>query len=293
VQVVAEELSMPVSDVRVAALDTHYTPFDKGTNASSATSVMGQAVLKAARDARRQFVEAAAVVLKGPADQIRLENGMASYGEHKLSFREVMQRHFRESEGEIWGRGYFKIERDNNVPLGFPSPFWEIGFGAAEVEVDTETGEVKLLRYASLTDAGKMINPLQCHAQDEGAAVFGLGQALFEDLAYSDGQLLNGSLIDYRLPRFTDLPPAFKTLIMEGGGGPGPYGAKGMGEGGILPVAPAIGNAVFAATGARLLAVPLVPESVRAEMRKSNQQGVRRSGSRNSLLLTPYSSLNS
>ncbi len=118
---------------------------------------------------------------------------------------------------------------------------------------------MKVLRYVSLTDAGKMINPLQCHAQDEGAAVFGLGQALFEDLVYQDGQLVNGSLIDYRLPTFNDVPSTFRTVIMEGGGGPGPYGAKGMGEGGILPVAPAVGNAVFAAVGKRLHGVPLTP----------------------------------
>ena len=258
-QVVAEELSVPLEKVRVAALDTHYTPFDKGTNASSATSIMGQAVQKAARDARRQFLEAASAVLKAPADEIRLENGMAAQGNQKLSFREVMQRYFRDSEGEIWGRGYFKVGKDENVPLGYPSPFWEIGLGAAEVEVDTETGEVKVLRYVSLTDAGKMIHPLQCHAQDEGAAVFGLGQALFEDLVYQSGELINGSLIDYRLPRFDDVPPEFKTFIMEGGGGPGPYGAKGMGEGGILPVAPAVANAVFAAVGKRLQSAPLTP----------------------------------
>lgn len=258
-QVVAEELSVPLEKVRVAALDTHYTPFDKGTNASSATSIMGQAVQKAARDARRQFLEAASAVLKAPVGEVGLENGLAVYGQQKVSFREIMQRYFRDSEGEIWGRGYFKVGKDENVPLGYPSPFWEIGLGAAEVEVDTETGEVKVLRYVSLTDAGKMIHPLQCHAQDEGAAVFGLGQALFEDLVYQGGELINGSLIDYRLPRFDDVPPAFKTFIMEGGGGPGPYGAKGMGEGGILPVAPAVANAVFAAVGKRLQAVPLTP----------------------------------
>src|SRR5258706_4742081 len=269
-QVVAEELSVPIHQVRVAALDTHYTPFDKGTNASSATSIMGQAVLKAAGDARRQFLEAAAAVLKAPAGEVRLEQGMAIYAENRLSFREVMQRHFRDSEGEIWGRGYFKIDKDNNVPLGYPSPFWEIGFGAAEVEVDVETGAVQVLRYVSLTDAGKMINPLQCHAQDEGAAVFGLGQALFEDLAYQDGQLVNGSLVDYCLPRFTDLPPAFSTFIMEGGGGPGPYGAKGSGEGVSLPVAPATGTAAVAAVGTRLLAVPLTPDLVWKAMNKKD-----------------------
>src|SRR5262245_51663096 len=180
-QVVAEELSMPPERVRVAALDTHYTPFDKGTNASSATSIMGQAVQKAAQDARAQFLEAAAAVFHTRISEIRLDNGMVVCGEQKLSFAEVMQRHFRDTEGEIWGRGFFKVPRDDNVPLGCPSPFWEIGLGAAEVEVDSETGQVKVLRYVSLTDAGKMIHPLQCHAQDEGAAVFGLGQALFED----------------------------------------------------------------------------------------------------------------
>jgi len=261
-QVVAEELSVPPEQVRVAALDTHYTPMDKGTNASSATSIMGQAVQKAAQDARGQFLQAAASVFRAPASDIRLENGMAICGEQKLSFREVMQRHFRDTEGEIWGHGFYKVPRDDNVPLGYPSPFWEIGLGAAEVEVDAETGEAKILRYVSLTDAGKMINPIQCHAQDEGAAVFGLGQALFEDLAYQDGQLLNGSLVDYRLPRFTDLPPTFITFVMEGGGGPGPYGAKGMGEGGILAVAPAVCNAVHAAVGVRVSDAPLSGEKI-------------------------------
>src|SRR4029453_17752590 len=125
---------------------------------------------------------------------------------------------------------------------------------------NTETGEGKILRYVSLTDAGKMINPLQCHAQDEGAAVFGLGQALFEDLVYKDAQLVNGSLVDYRLPRFRDLPESFTTFIMESGGGPGPYGAKGMGEGGILAVAPAVANAGHNAISKRLRGAPLIPE---------------------------------
>ena len=119
---------------------------------------------------------------------------------------------------------------------------------------------MKILRYVSLTDAGKMIHPIQCHAQDEGAAVFGIGQALFEDLVYQDGQLVNGSLVDYRLPRFDDLPESFTTFIMEGGGGPGPYGAKGMGEGGILAVAPAVANAVHNAIAVRMQAVPLISE---------------------------------
>jgi CO/xanthine dehydrogenase Mo-binding subunit len=269
-QLVAEELSLPVGSVQAAELDTQYTPFDKGTNASSATSVMGRALQMAARDAREQLLGAAAAVLGVEAANVTLREGKLSGGGKSLALRDVMRRRFGEAEGEIVGRGYFKVPRNDAVPLGYPSPFWEIGFGAAAVEIDEETGEVKVANYISLTDAGRMINPKQCEGQDEGAAVFGLGQVLFEDLVYQNGELLNGTLIDYRLPRFSDLPRAFHTIILEEGGGAGPYGAKGMGEGGILAVAPAVCNAVEDAVGVRMQSVPLTPEKVwRAMKRKS------------------------
>ena len=118
-----------------------------------------------------------------------------------------------------------------------------------------------------------MIHPMQCRGQDEGAAVFGIGQALFEDLIYENGQLLNPNLVDYRLPRFRDVPLNFETIILEEGGGSGPYGAKGMGEGGILAVAPAICNAVFDATGVRIQEVPIKGEKLLNAMQA--QQGVR------------------
>jgi CO/xanthine dehydrogenase Mo-binding subunit len=113
-----------------------------------------------------------------------------------------------------------------------------------------------------LTDAGKIIHPLQCRGQDEGAAIFGLGQALFEDLVYENGQLLNPNLVDYRLPRFRDLPGVFETIILEEGGGRGPYGAKRMGEGGILAVAPALCNALYNATGIRIQEMPIKGEKL-------------------------------
>ena len=261
-QIVAEELSVSPREIQFAELDTHYTPFDKGTNASSATSVMGQAVQKAARDAREQFLSAAATVLATEASELQLKEGTVVSQGKSLSFREVMRLYFADTEGEIIGKGFFKVPRNIEVPLGYPSPFWEIGFGGAEVEVDEATGEVKLLKYVSLTDAGKMIHPLQCHGQDEGAALFGIGLALYEDLVYQDGQLVNHNLVDYRIPRFPDIPHSFHTHILEEGGGPGPYGAKGMGEGGILAVAAAVCNAVYNAIGVRLTRVPLISESV-------------------------------
>jgi CO/xanthine dehydrogenase Mo-binding subunit len=267
-QMVAEELTVPISSVQAAELDTQYTPFDKGTNASSATTVMGLAVQQAARDARAQLLAAAASVLGVGADEVTLSDGKLAGGGKSMALREVMRRHFGAAEGEIAGRGFFKVPRNNAVPLGFPSPFWEIGFGGAQVEVDTETGAAKLADYVSLTDAGKMINPQQCRGQDEGAAVFGIGQAFFEDLAYENGELINGTLIEYRLPRFSDVPANFETIILEEGGGRGPYGAKGMGEGGILAVAPAVCNAVENAIGVRMQNVPLTPEKIWRAMKQ-------------------------
>ncbi len=125
-----------------------------------------------------------------------------------------------------------------------------------------ETGAIKLDQYVTVADVGKAINPQQAEGQDEGAAIQGLGAALFEALIYDQGQALNANLVDYRVPRFTDLPEFFESSLIENGDGPGPYGAKGMGESGIVSVAPAVGNALFRATGARIRELPLTPERV-------------------------------
>ncbi len=261
-QVVAKELTLPPERIHVAELDTQNTPFDKGTNASSAMSVMGQAVLRAARDARGQLISTAASALGVGEAAVQVKDGMVVVQERILSFHEVMRLCFSDTESEIVGKGFFKIPRSEEVPLGYISLFWEIGIGAAEVEVDEMTGEVRLLRYVSLTDAGKMINPLQCRGQDEGAVLFGIGQGLFEELVYEEGQLVNPTIVDYRLPSFRDLPQSFITRILVEAGGPGPYGAKGLGEGGTLAVAPAICNAVFDAIGVRMRKIPLKGERV-------------------------------
>jgi CO/xanthine dehydrogenase Mo-binding subunit len=261
-QIVAEELTLPLEKIHIGQIDTSYTPFDQGTNASSATTLMGAAVLRAAEDARGQLLSAIALATSKQSCDLKLEKGNITVGDKKISVTEAMRLCFGDTGGEILGRGFFQLPHDKDVPLGSPSPFWEIGLGACEVEIDERTGSVRLVRYISLTDAGKMIHPMQCRGQDEGAAVFGIGQALFEDLMYENGQLLNPNLVDYRLPRFRDVPLNFETIILEEGGGSGPYGAKGMGEGGILAVAPAICNAVFNATGVRIQEVPIKGEKL-------------------------------
>lgn len=266
-QIVAEELSVSPDKIQMAELDTQYTPFDRGTNASSATAVMGRAVQRAATSAREQLLAVAASLLEAQPSALQLRDGKVFFRGESLGFREVMRRH-AETEGEIVGRGFFKVPRSDKAPLGYPSPFWEIGLGAAEVEVDEMTGEVRILKYVSLTDAGKMIHPLQCRGQDEGATLFGIGLTLFEEIVYRDGEMVNPNLVDYRLPKFRDLPESYTTYILEQQGGPGPYGAKGMGEGGILAVAPAVCNAVYDATGVRIREVPLRGERMWKALRK-------------------------
>lgn len=227
--------------------------------------------MRAVRDARGQLISAVASRLGVGESEVRLEGDKVVVVEREMSFRDAMRMCFGRSGGEVDGREFFMVPPSDEVALGYPSPFWEIGIGGSEVEVDEMTGGVKVVRYVSLTDAGKMIHPLQCRGQDEGAAVFGLGLSLFEELEYEEGRLKNPNLVDYRLPRFRDLPAVFSTTIVEEGGGPGPYGAKGLGEGGILAVAPAVCNALYDATGVRLNAVPLKTEKVWRVIPKSSE----------------------
>lgn len=269
-QVAAEELSVKPERIQVAPLDSTYTPFDRGTHASSAITVMGKAVQVAAQDAREKLVAMAAEVFRAPSGNIRLDGGKIFSGEQSASIDEVMRRYFGDLEGEILGSGRFKVSRQDDSPLGYPATFWENGLAAAEVEVDEMTGTVKIVNYVSLTDAGKMINPLHCRGQEEGSVLFGIGHALYEQLVYRDGQLSNPNLVDYRLPRFRDLPRSFHSIIVEEGGGTGPFGAKGIGEGGTLAAAAAICNAVYDATGVRLYRVPLTGQRVWATCEEKN-----------------------
>jgi CO/xanthine dehydrogenase Mo-binding subunit len=254
--------------VSVTAPDTGVTPFDQRTNASRATSLLGHAVQQAAQGVADQARAIAAEALGVRAEACRLERGGVTAGGRHLTFGQIIQRFFRDAGGELIAHGYQRPATGLNA-LGATASFWEIGLGAAVVAVDRETGAIAVRRYVSLSDPGRAINPAGVEGQDLGGAMQGLGPALFEALVYDDGQLVNGSLVDYRLPLFSDLPASFDALIVEGGGGPGPHGAKGVAEGAIIPVAPAIANAVFAATGARIRDLPLTPERVWRALRET------------------------
>ncbi|MFQ5540590.1 MAG: xanthine dehydrogenase family protein molybdopterin-binding subunit, partial [Candidatus Binatia bacterium] len=275
-QVVAEELGVPLERVTVAQLDTDVTPYDAATNASSSMVVMGLCAQRAAQDVKRQLLRAASKALSDKVDRLVLRDGKVHNRKgRRVPYEEVMIKYFGAKAGEIVGRGHYQDKKSRKAALGSPTTFWEVSWGGVEVEVDPDAGEIKLLKYVSIADVGKAIHPLQCISQDEGAVMFAIGHSLLEEMVYKDGQLLNPNLVDYRVPNFRHLPKKFETILIESNNGPGPFGSKGMGEGGLLPVASAIGNAVYNAVGVRIYDLPLTPEKVWRALRGNDNGQMR------------------
>jgi CO/xanthine dehydrogenase Mo-binding subunit len=267
-QIAAEELTLPMDQFRMLGADTQVTPYDSSTGSSRSTTLMGTAVQKAARDLKQQFIRIAAQSMAAKPGEIRVVDGALVCGEARMTFKEAFERRFgRGSGGEMIGRGEAGPEiTGNRLPV-----FWEVGMGASEVEIDRETGEVKLKKFISVADVGKAIHPEHCVAQEEGAAMQGIGHTFFEQLVYDNGQLVNPNLVDYRIPTFSDVPEQFHTELVENGDGPGPFGVRGMAEGGILSVAPSVCNAVDRATGVRIKDLPLTPERVWRALRDAQK----------------------
>jgi CO/xanthine dehydrogenase Mo-binding subunit len=172
--------------------------------------------------------------------------------------------------------GYFSPE--NSLLLealpglkGMSSIFWMFATHAAEVEVDTETGVVKVLKIAAAHDLGKAINPIGCEQQIEGAVVMGLSNTLLEEFKMENGRVLNDSLADYKLATMLDVPEIVP-IIVESHHEEGPFGAKGVGEPAAAPTAPAIASAIFDAVGIRFKALPITPEKLLAAIKEKNRQ---------------------
>ena len=276
-QVVAEVLRLPMERVAVPAIDTDHSPFCEGTNASSGIAVTGRAVESAAREARRLVLDFAARELKCDPAELDLDNGFIVQGTGANAQRRPMGPMVMAFYGgpgfEFSGDGFYMPPVDHNAPLESRCVFWEIGWGAAEVEVDTETGQVKVLKLVASGDTGRSINPLVCKGQEDGAAIMGLGQAMFERMIYNEaGELLNIDPLIYRVPMAEDLPAEFVTITQQQGHGPGPFGAKGAGEGAILPIASAIANAIEDAVGVRITELPIMPERVLAALDKKSEK---------------------
>jgi CO/xanthine dehydrogenase Mo-binding subunit len=261
-QIAADVLCTTPSKVRFVSVDTDHSPFDSGSNSSSGIAITGRAVVNAAERARDQILEFAAGVLGVPATSLRLDGWEIDDGTSRHPLLPMIRGVFGGTGFEFSAEGYYKADHDPTTPFETPCAFWEVGWAAAEVLVDPETGKVDVLQLVISSDAGKVINHLGARGQDEGAAVMGLGQALFEELRYEGTTLLNGEALSYRVPMADDLPLSFVSITQEQGHGSGPFGSKGLGEGGLLPVPPAIAAAVADAVGAQVMDLPLSPERV-------------------------------
>lgn len=281
-EVAGRILRLPRSRVHWSDIDTDHTPFDQGTNASSAISVMGQAVQKAAEAARLRVLLFAKTELGVPLERLDFVDGFihvtsetGSGGEDRGGDRDgpeprplapMVMGVYGGTGYEFTGEGFFKAPTESRAPLESPCVSWEYGWGAAEVSVDAETGAVTVHRLVVSGDAGTVLHEGACRGQDEGAAIMGLGGALFETMRFDGSALTNGRLVDYRVPRASDLPAEFVSITQEQGHGPGPFGSKGLGEGAMLPIASAIANAVADATSVRVTSMPLTPETVLAAL---------------------------
>ena len=257
-QIVAEELALPRDRVQAVSVDTTVTPYDHSTGASRSTTVMGRAVQAAARDLKRQLRAIAAKAFGVTPGKVTLSEGRLVAGEQAMSFTDALACRFGVVAGELVGRGTMGPEM-----VRWKTPvLWEVGMGVAELDIDRDTGALNLVSYVSVADVGKAIHPQHCVGQEEGAAMMGIGHTFMEQMVHDDHQLMNPNLVDYRVPKFEDLPAEFHTLLVENRDGIGPYGSRGMGEGGIFSVAPAVVSALARGTGVRIRDLPLTPERV-------------------------------
>jgi CO/xanthine dehydrogenase Mo-binding subunit len=251
-QMVGEVLNIPAEAVRVVPRDSDVTPYDTGTLGSRSLFHMGHAVRLAAEDAREK--------LQALAREVGEPEGS------NVPVAELFRKRYGMQAGNIIGTGIYKPDyvspaRDTGQSPKV-TPFWLISGAGAEVEVDTETGHVRITKLVNVVDCGKAINPKAVETQISGSALMHLGFTMFEKMHIDAGQVTNASLADYRIPGFQDVPDVMENLYVEHDQSNGPFGAKGVGEVATFCVGPAIANAIDDAVGVRLMEMPLNAETV-------------------------------
>jgi len=283
-QICAAALMVDAKDVAVASPDTDGSPYNWGTTASRVTYTTGRSVRAAALEVERQAKQHAAELLECSATDLELRPGgvigVAGIPGKQITFRDVSRRAHWRSGGPIigshsWVFDKATIDPKRAVAIGNPSNGAGVfSFGAlvVEVEVDTVTGKVEVLRAWSAVDVGRAINPAAVEGQIEGAFVQGMGYALVEELVWDGARLANPTMMDYKVPTFRDVPHELNAIIVEAPEPDAPFGAKGAGEIGINVVTAAIANAVTDATGMRFTRLPLSSERVLLGMLSSARQ---------------------
>ena len=275
-QMAAAIVGVPYESVRVAApVDTRYSPYEWQTVASRLTWSMGNAIVNAAKDVRRQILDVVAEAWEESPDELDIVNGIViSYKSEKENpLKNLVIYGLPKSDGSGW-RGGPIIGRGNFMPTDVTGLDPETGQGehgvvhyttgaqAVELEVDLETGRVEIIKGVSAFDVGKAINPDLVKAQMEGGLVQGLSSALFEQLQLKDGFVQNPNLVDYRIATSVDIPKTIQSIIVEVPQDDGPWGARGIGEHSMVPTLPAIANAIHDAIGLRFDGPPFTAEKI-------------------------------
>src|SRR5437016_3373530 len=268
-QIAAEVLGVDFDRVSLHISDSALTPLAGTTTASRQLYMSGNAVLKAARELRAQILAVAAPLLGADATSLELADGaVVTHDGRALPLPEVLG-HCAKAGVPRSHLAVYHAPAGEPVDLATGSgkvfPDYTFGAHAAEVEVDTETGSVRVLKYAAAHDVGRAINPQSVEGQIQGGAVQGLGYGLMEEVIVEDGINLTTSFASYLIPSAADVPDV-EPIVVEAGEGLGPFGARGIGEPPIGPPAAAVANAVADATGARLTRLPLTAERVAAAL---------------------------
>jgi len=256
-QLVAEVLNIRAEQVTVVHPDTDVTPYDMATLGSRSLFHMGNAVRLAARDARDKIAAL--------ARELGLPEGS------NVPVAELFQKKYKMQAGNIIGIGSYipSYAPPDHATGQTPNatPYWMVGAAGAEVEVDTETGHVRVTRLVNVADVGRPINPRIVESQLSGAAIMQLGFTMQEKIEIDGGQIVNASLADYKIPSLLDIPSDMQNEAVETEQHSGPFGAKGVGESGTFGVSPAIANAIDDAVGVRLTSLPLTAETLYRALR--------------------------
>jgi len=282
-QMIAEEFKIPVEKVRVLNPDTDITPFDLGTASSRSTFNMGNAIIMACQDAKRQLFELAAKKLEASPDDLDTADSrvfVKGSPDRSIHIRDlfipmVIGGYTLEEGAEILGKATYYLPGVMPDPetgqSERPASFYMFVAQAAEVEVDIETGKIRIVKIATANDCGKAINPMLVEGQQEGGVLSnGIGSALLEQVITDNGVMLNPQFADYKIPTTLDCPNLsdYRSAILETAHREGPWGAKGVGEGTMVCTAPAIANAIYDAIGIRFHEIPITPEKVLMALKK-------------------------
>lgn len=277
-QLAAEGLGVKIEDVRVNTVDTDYSPYEWQTVASRLTWSMGNAVLMAAGDAKHKILQTVAEAWGEDINDLDIIDGeVISYrSEESVSLKDIVVYGMQRPDGTwiggpVVGQGRFMPEYvtplDAETGQGPRAVVhFTTGCQAVEVEVDDETGEVRVLKIVSAYDVGRAINPDMVRTQMEGGAVQGMSTALLEGIILQEGVPRNPNFTDYRIATAVDTPLALESIIVEVPQDDGPFGARGIGEHPMVPTAPAIANAIYNAVGVRIDTLPITSEKVWAAL---------------------------